>query len=423
MLRKQISNYTNFIRSHWHLLSFGFLMVFFSSFGQTFFVGVFTPSIESHFDLSHSEWGSIFMAGTILSALILPLTGSVLDHVPLKLYAIFVSCLLAVACVCAGLSTNVFLLVLSVFLLRQAGQGLATHTAVTAILKGFGKDRGKAVAITGLGFPLGRGILPIAAIFLITSLGWQITYILCGILVLLCMLPATLFLLGEKPNEKKNAHYEVHDSNHPPREKPSSTVKGALSTPLFYLLIPGILVPSFLDTALAFHVLLIADLKHWPVTLVLSGYAFYAVMSLISSVCAGPILDRFGSRELLKYSLAPAIMGLFILMYCDSPVWAFIYLGLFGAVSGLRMTLIPFALSEIYGTRYIASIRSFVASLSIFASALGPPVLGIFLDLQFTITKIGWIYILYLIPAIALTLVATRLYKKSFRKIQGRQKF
>ena len=87
------------------------------------------------------------------------------------------------------------------------------------------------------------------------------------------------------------------------------------------------------------------------------------------------------------------------------------------------MTLIPFALSEIYGTRYIASIRSFVASLSIFASALGPPVLGIFLDLQFTITKIGWIYILYLIPAIALTLVATRLYKKSFRKIQGRQKF
>ena len=148
MLRKQISNYTNFIRLHWHLLSFGFLMVFFSSFGQTFFVGVFTPSIESHFDLSHSEWGSIFMAGTILSALILPLTGSVLDHVPLKLYAIFVSCLLAIACVCAGLSTNVFLLVLSVFLLRQAGQGLATHTAVTAILKGFGKDRGKAVAVT-----------------------------------------------------------------------------------------------------------------------------------------------------------------------------------------------------------------------------------------------------------------------------------
>ena len=141
-----------------------------------------------------------------------------------------------------------------------------------------------------------------------------------------------------------------------------------------------------------------------------SGYAIYGVMSIIASVCAGPILDRFGSKQLLNYSLGPSVLGLIVLIYCNHPIWAFVYLGLFGIVSGLRMTLIPFALSELYGIRYIASIRSFVAALSVFASALGPPVLGLFLDLDFTITTIGMIYILYLVPAIALTMIATRLY-------------
>lgn len=393
------------------MLLFGFLMVFCSSFGQTFFIGVFTPSIENHFELSHSEWGVVFMVGTLLSALILPLTGSLLDRTPLRTYAVVVSCFLGLACFSAGMSNSVFLLVVAVFLLRHAGQGLATHTAQTGTLKYFESHRGKAVAVVGLGFPIARAILPVTAIFCISVVGWQATYILCGFLVLVCMLPSTLLLLpldleslsGAKKKETISATIVGKGGS-------GVTLKKALTSPLFYLLIPGFLVPSFLDTALAFHVLLVAELKQWPGVWVLSGYAIYGVMSIISSVCAGPILDKFGSKQLLNYSLGPSILGLIVLIYCSHPIWAFVYLGLFGIVSGLRMTLIPFALSELYGIRYIASIRSFVAALSVFASALGPPVLGLFLDLDFTITTIGMIYILYLVPAIALTMIATRLY-------------
>ena len=390
-------------------------MVFCSSFGQTFFVGVFTPSIEQHFSLSHSEWGSIFMIGTILSALILPLTGSFLDRVPLKIYALCVSSLLAVACFSASMANNVLLLVFAVFLLRQAGQGLATHTSLTAILKHFGDHKGKALALTGVGFPLGRAILPITAIFFITRIGWQETYILCGFLVLVCMVPATLILVNPKPTIAPNKLNEGLPSDELLKDGSSVTLKKALRAPLFYLLMPGFLVPSFLDTALAFHVLLVAHLKQWPAELVLSGYGVYAALSIIASVCAGPILDKFGARKLLNYSLVPSVFGLVVLMYLENPLWVFVYLGLFGAVSGLRMTLIPFTLSDIYGTKHIASIRSFVAALSVFASALGPPVLGLFLDFNFTITKICTIYIMYLIPSILLTMLATRFYMGSFQ--------
>jgi MFS family permease len=417
MFRSQILDYLHFLKSDWRMLLFGFLMVFCSSFGQTFFIGVFTPSIENHFELSHSEWGVVFMVGTLLSALILPLTGSLLDRTPLRTYSVFVSCFLGLACFSAGMSNNVFLLVLAVFLLRHAGQGLATHTAQTGTLKYFESHRGKAVAVVGLGFPIARAILPVTAIFCISVIGWQATYILCGLLVLACMLPSTLLLLPLRPGPLSNAtNKETTSATIIGKAESGVTLKKALTSPLFYLLIPGFLVPSFLDTALAFHVLLVAELKHWPGIWVLSGYTIYGVMSIIASVCAGPILDRFGSKTLLNYSLGPSVLGLIVLIYCNHPIWAFVYLGLFGIVSGLRMTLIPFALSELYGIRYIASIRSFVAALSVFASALGPPVLGLFLDLGFTITTIGAIYILYLIPAIALTMLATRLYLGNAKK-------
>ena len=68
------SGYLKFIAENPHLLAFGFALTFASSLGQTFFIGSFGPSILKEFELSHTAWGSIYMSGTILSALCLPFT-------------------------------------------------------------------------------------------------------------------------------------------------------------------------------------------------------------------------------------------------------------------------------------------------------------------------------------------------------------
>ncbi|MEC7147523.1 MAG: MFS transporter, partial [Pseudomonadota bacterium] len=65
-------------------------MTFSSSLGQTFFIGAFGPSIQNEFKLSHSEWGSIYMIGTVLSAVCLPWTGQLIDRFKLKNYTFFV---------------------------------------------------------------------------------------------------------------------------------------------------------------------------------------------------------------------------------------------------------------------------------------------------------------------------------------------
>ena len=55
-------------------------MVFYSSVGQTFFVGVFGPAIQEEFSLTHTAWGSIYMIGTLASAIVFIWSGPLIDR-------------------------------------------------------------------------------------------------------------------------------------------------------------------------------------------------------------------------------------------------------------------------------------------------------------------------------------------------------
>ena len=131
MINISKSSYLGFLRANVRVLVFGFLMAFASTFGQSYFIGIFSPNIEAAFGLSHTEWGSVYMVGTLLSAALLTYTGSWADRLNLRLYALLVCSALTAACLAAAFANSSLLLIFAIFLLRQTGQGLATHTAIT----------------------------------------------------------------------------------------------------------------------------------------------------------------------------------------------------------------------------------------------------------------------------------------------------
>ena len=57
--------YLRFAVKNRRFLAFGLLMAYGSSVGQTFFIGVFGPSIQAEFGLGHGAGGTIYMAGTM----------------------------------------------------------------------------------------------------------------------------------------------------------------------------------------------------------------------------------------------------------------------------------------------------------------------------------------------------------------------
>ena len=62
---------TELIRLEWRFLTYGALMSFWSSIGQTFFISLFSLEIRTELSLSHGEFGSYYAVATMMSALTL----------------------------------------------------------------------------------------------------------------------------------------------------------------------------------------------------------------------------------------------------------------------------------------------------------------------------------------------------------------
>jgi MFS family permease len=376
----QPTSYFRFAVENRRFLAFGFLLSFSSSFGQTFFVGVFGPELQAEFGLSHGEWGLVYMAGTLASALVLPWSGRFVDRIDLGAFTVVVCIGLATACFVTITAGHVFFLIFAIFLLRQFGQGLLSHVSVASMVRYFEANRGKAISIGAMGFTAGEAVLPLLAVLAIAGIGWRLTYALAGLFMLVAVIPLALWLL--------KGHGERHQRHLDSLDAPSAderlgrqwTRAEVLRDPRFYILLIGICAPSLIDTGLFFHHLHLADVKGWSHEWLTSNYIVFAATTFATMMMAGRLVDRIGALRLVPLHLLPLGFGLVVVALFDAELIATLYLFALGISSGLAFTSVVAMWAEMYGVRHIGAIKSVVTAASVFASALGPPFMGVLID-------------------------------------------
>ena len=394
--------YIRFARANARLVGFGFLMAFASSFGQSFFVGAFVPEIERAFDLSHTAWGTIYMVGTLASALLLPWSGKQIDRLDLRHYAMIVLGLLGLACFAAALTPGAIVLVLVVFLLRQSGQGLASHTAITTMARYFDFGRGRAIAIASLGFSAGEAILPLAAVAAIAALGWRWSYAGAGLIALFVFLPLALWLLrghGERHASHVAAGVAAGEGAH----AGSWTRAQMLRDPRFWMLMPGIFAPSLILTAMFINHRFVAEAKGWSAAWITGNYVVYAAATITTSLIVGQLLDRIPARRLVPLMLVPLALAMAAIAFGGAPLWVWPYFILAGVSSGIGHTAVSAMWPELYGTRHLGAIKSLATALSVFASALGPVIMGLLMDNGLSTDGVCWIFAAYTLAAAGTT--------------------
>ena len=146
----------HFLKNNLGLLSFGLFLTFFSSFGQTFLLSLYVPSIEELLNISNTEFGTIYAVATIGSALTLPWAGGYFDKINTARYTLIVISGLFISLLLLSFSYHFIIVIVAFYGLRLFGQGLMSHTSVSSMAKFFENNRGKAIGITSLGHP-GRG--------------------------------------------------------------------------------------------------------------------------------------------------------------------------------------------------------------------------------------------------------------------------
>ena len=381
VIRVPLIAYAKFAAANRRLISFGFLAAFASSFGQTYYIGIFGPAIQSEFDLSHTAWGTIYMLGTLGSALLLPWTGKQIDRLDLRLYTGLVGALAVTACAVTALTVNPAMLVVAVFLLRQSGQGLMSHVGITTMARYFDTGRGRAIAIATMGFAVGEAFLPFIAVLMIAALGWRWSYAATGLALALLLVPTALWLLKGHLQRHRAHLAELAAPRASEKFQTRSWTRGEmLRDPRFYLLMPGIMAPAVVLTAMFFHHLNLADAKVWSHAWITGSYVVYALAVVLTSLAVGPAIDRLGAARLVPYMLVPMIVALLMVAHFDHfwVVWP--YLFLIGVSTAIAHTAVSAMWAEIYGVAHLGAIRSLATAIGVLASALGPVSLGLLMD-------------------------------------------
>ena len=365
-----------FYRDNARWLIGGFLLTLFSAFGQTFFISIFGAEIRETFELSHGQFGSVYMVATLASALSLPFVGRVVDHASVALCATASILILAVAAGSMALIQSVPLLVVSIYLLRLFGQGMMGHIALTAMGRWYSLNRGKAVSFSSIGHQASEAMAPILFVTIALAVGWRNAWLVAAAILVLVALPAIVLLMRVERVARSDAATVARD-NEVGRQWRRSEV---MRDPLFWLMCCGILSPAFIGTSLWFHQDYLIELNNWPPPAYYASFALMAGTTFCVSLLTGFAIDRWSAIQLLPFFMAPLGGACLVLGSYGGVPAIYLTMLLMGFSYGISSALFGALLPEIYGTRHLGSVRSIVLAFMVFFSAAGPGVTGLLID-------------------------------------------
>lgn len=363
-----------FLKNNSRLLSFGFALTFFSSFGQTFLLSLYIPEIAPEIGLSLGRMGSLYAAATLGSAAILTWAGRYIDFIDLKKYSLLVVLGCAIALLSLSQASHWIMALGGLLLLRLTGQGLMGHTSVTTMSRYFVATRGKAISIATLGFPLGEAVLPLLIALSISYSGWRLTLIFTAVLVAFALSALVLGLLHKvdtKPPLQKKKRQEQ------PAEGKMTYFLGKRA---FWIIAPNVFLMGFVNTAVFFYQVSIGQSKGWSTEWVAGSLAAFALASGLSMFVAGPLVDRFTAKKLFPFYFTPYLLGLVLFGTFNMPLIYPVALFLMGLSNGAGSTIKSALQAEIFGTTFLGSVRSLFTVLMVVSTALGPLLFGLFID-------------------------------------------
>ena len=386
------------------VIIFGFIFTFFSSFGQSFFLGLFNAPIRNELEISHGQFGSIYAIATICSSLLLIWVGKKIDEYSLFNYSLFVIVLLFAASLFFSFISNVTFLIIGIFLMRFSGQGLMSHTSSTAISRYFEKSRGKALSTSWLGLSTAEFILPILVIYFLTIFSWR--YVWQGIAIIIILILPLLI------------NFTIKRINFDSREDSSITAskfkiknwkrKEVLKDYRFYIISLNMLAMPWIFTGIAVYQSFISESKLWDAYTIPKAFMFYSIASIITLFSSGFLVDKYTSRKLIPLMNLPLLFSMVVLFYMNQYYSAYLFLGLIGISNGLANVLGTSTWAEIYGVKYIGSIKALTTAFMVFSTAFGTAIFGLFIDQGISIENIAMISAIYIIISLLLLLISRK---------------
>ena len=381
------------------LLLYGFCIIFFGSYGQTFFIALFNNDIKILYNLSDGEFGLVYALSTTLSALLIINFAKLIDFIDLRIYSFMITLGMFLACLAFYFfPSNIIFLFIILFALRFFGQGAMTHAGITTMTRYFGKDRGKAISTGNLGGMVGIMFLPLLVVYLNNYFSFKQIWLLSSLSLIFFM--PILYLLLNNQIERQNKFTESRDNT-----KKLWTTMDVLRNKKFLTYLPLTTSFSFIGTGLVFHQIFIFTEKGWTLEMLGTGFIFLGAFSVLGLILGGPLIDILNPKKAILFVMLPIFVAVTVLLFFDNFYFLLIYMSLYGFNLGISSPFTGSLWAELFGLDSIGTVKALFHAIVVFASALSPVVFGYIIDWGFGLGMISSISLLIIIATTSIPII------------------
>jgi predicted MFS family arabinose efflux permease len=365
-------------------------------------LGLFNAPIRNELDITHGQFGTIYASATICSSLLLIWVGKKIDDYRILNYSFFVITLLFFSSLAFSFINSIYFLAFGIFLMRLSGQGLMSHASTTTISRFFEKSRGKALSTVWFGLSTAEFILPVLVTYSFVIFSWRTVWQGIALLIIL-ILPFVIL------NTIKSINLDSREIDNSPNLKKVKIKnwrrRDVIKDYRFYIVSLNMLAMPWMATGIFVYQSFITDSKMWDVYTIPKAFMVYSITSIITLFSSGYLVDKFTSRKLIPIMNVPLLIAMIVLFKNQHEIYAYVFLGLVGVSNGFGNILGSSTWAEIYGVKYIGSIKALTTAFMVFATAFGTAVFGILIDKGFTIENIAFICGVYIVMSLTLLIL------------------
>ncbi|WP_298831257.1 MFS transporter [uncultured Planococcus sp.] len=394
----------------WVIIAIAALSQFFSGPGQTYSNSIFIDYYIEDFGWSRSTVSGIYSAATLTAGFLLFFVGRLIDRNGSRKMAVAVSIALAVACFFNSFVTSLVMLFIGFFFIRLLGQGSMALISSSLIPQWFVKKRGRAISIAAIGGLVSSAAFPLLNVWLIESFGWRSSWLILGVIIIVCFTPLALFLIQNSPEEMgllpDNGDKLRKEPEKMAIEEVSWSVKEASKTRAFWLLLLCAAIPGIVNTGLTFHLVSIFAEKSLSLETAAGILSLTALIGLPVTFITGILLEKVKVQYMLTIVFAGELLSLFLLQKADFLAAAVIFGLVWGVSMGIERIVMAVVWPNYFGRKHIGSISGISMAMVVTGSALGPLPLGIAFDLFGGYIEILWTLMIFPVFGIISALLA-----------------
>lgn len=402
----------------WYIVALGALSLFFSGAGQTYSNAVFIDEYIINFGWERSLVSGIYSGATLAAGLLMFIVGTSVDKYGQRKMSLVVSILLAGACIWNSYVISPWMLFIGFFLIRLLGQGSMTLIPNTLIPQWFIKQRGRAFSFMMIGGFISSTMYPPLNAWLITEFGWEVTWRILGISILVIFVPLAYFFMKNKPEDiglmPDNAgNTEKVDASKVKKEDVSWTLREAARTRQFWLMLLCVSIPAMINTGVTFHLVSIVSTSGLGIGTAAFILSLMALVGFPITMLAGFLLEKVKVNYMFAFVFVGQFIFLIILFFTQSFTWAVIFGVIWGFTGGLERICISVVFPDYFGRGYIGSIKSIATTVMVVGSAFGPLPFGIAFDYFGSYNEIILVSLLFPVLGVTACLLSPKPVKKT----------